>query len=95
MAKKFLKAIIEVNCLAFGSWLATDFWCVQLAKVRAKSNPWMLEDIHEGKCQHQRVNIFKTMHPTEIRRTDQPFEKFVEVLEETERQRGEPYKINN
>ena len=42
-------------------------------------------------ARRQRVNIFEKMSPAEICKINKPSEKFAEILEETERRKGEPY----
>ena len=90
MAERYLKARILANRPAYESWLATAFWCTQLAKVRATSDPSMIEDEKDGKKRRLRVHLFERIRAPQICKGTTLSKYAIEAAELVERARGEP-----
>ena len=92
LAENLLKARIKAGRQAYGSWLATSFYCYQLAKARLRLvDPHMMEFTVGKQRKRQRLNLFDRIKPAEICRYTKVSKFTQSVMEQQELDQGEPY----
>lgn len=89
LAERLLKARIETHQPAFQSWLATAYWCTQLARARLSADPFRIEYGATGK--RKRLHLFEKMRAPQICKSHSVTGMLAEGMEREERRRGEPY----
>ena len=91
LAERLLKARIEANQRAYQSWLATAYWCTQLAKARLRAPPNEISYTLGGKHKRVRLHLFEKTKATEICNSNKPSELATQYMEKRVRDQGEPY----
>ena len=72
LAKRLVKARIEANQPAYQSWLATAYWCTQLARARLKAPPNEISYTSGGKHKRVRLHLFEKTKATKICNSNKP-----------------------
>lgn len=88
LAERLLKARIKANHPAFVTWLATAYWCTQLARLSV--DPSSLICIDKRKKKHQRLHLFEKIKALEVCKLTTQSTSTVELWERKEKEKGEP-----
>ena len=91
LAERLLKARIEAYQLAYCTWLATVYWCTQLARARLRAPPNEIGYTSGGKHKKARLHLFKKIKAPEICTSNKPNQIAIQYMEKRVRDKGEPY----
>ena len=92
LAENLLKARIKVGRQAYGSWLATAFYCYKLAKARLRlKDSSMMEYTKDRQKKRQRLNLFDKIKPAEVCQSRKPTRETRKAMKKSERDKEEPY----
>ena len=92
LGENLLKARMKARRQAYGSWMATTFYCYQLEKSRLRLvDPHLMEFMVGSQMKRQQIHLFDKIKLAKICRYTQ-ISKFTQAaMEQQELEQGEPY----
>ena len=91
LAQRLLKERIKANQPAYHTWLATAYWCTQLARARLRAPPNEITYTSGGKHKKVRLHLFEKIKATEVCTANKASQLATQYMEKRVRDEGEPY----